>query len=394
MGHSARQLEPDLTGTDLLNDISYLLYWDDDAIPIEGNMTLGNHLENDLMIPGEDVSDYHARIDLSERGPVVIPLGDATVSVNGRESVTPVGLILGDVLGVGQVTLQVGIEAETGADAEGWALYPSDASGGYAVEGEMTIGRAEGTDICLNDEHVSRRHARLLEKDRVVWLQDLNSANGTTINGTPLRGGARLFHGDVVGFDRQEYQLIGRGGELTPVLQSDQPLMGTNIQMPSRAPEPTQFVPSQPAPSAIAGRSADMPQLTEAGAFLLGISAQVDGDVFRLGVGETLMGRAEHCQIVLDDATVSTEHARLKVRPEGVLITNLMSANGVTINGEVVSSAHLKDGDMVGLGNIALIFREVPPTAIDTGPNSRHLWSWTLAAMAAVVALLAGLLLF
>ena len=104
MGDSARQLEPNLTCADLVNDISYLLYWDDDAIPIDGNMTLGNHLENDLMIPGEDVSDYHARIDLSERGPVVIPLGDATISVNGRESITPIGLILVDVLGVGQVT--------------------------------------------------------------------------------------------------------------------------------------------------------------------------------------------------------------------------------------------------------------------------------------------------
>lgn len=133
MGDPARQLEPNLTCADLVNDISYLLYWDDDAIPIDGNMTLGNHLEKDLMIPGEDVSDYHARIDLSERGPVVIPLGDATISVKGRESITPIGLILVDVLGVGQVTLQVGIEAETAADAEGWAMYPSDATGVYAV---------------------------------------------------------------------------------------------------------------------------------------------------------------------------------------------------------------------------------------------------------------------
>lgn len=394
MGDSARQLEPNLTCADLVNDISYLLYWDDDAIPIDGNMTLGNHLEKDLMIPGEDVSDYHARIDLSERGPVVIPLGDATISVNGRESMAPIGLILGDVLGVGQVTLQVGIEAETAADAEGWAVYPSDAAGVYAVEGEVTIGRAEGSDICLNDEHVSRRHARLLEKDRVVWVQDLNSANGTTINGTPLRGGARLFHGDVVRFDRLEYQLIGRGSELTPVLRSDQPLTGTNIRVPSRAPEPTQFVSSQAALRAISGSSVDMPQLTETGAFLLGISEPVDGDVFRLGVGETLIGRAEHCQIVLDDSTVSTEHALLKVRPEGILITNLMSANGIIINGETASSKHLNDGDMVGLGNIGLIFRQVPPTAIDAEPNARYLWSWTVAAAAAVAALLVGLLLF
>ena len=378
----------------MVNDISYLLYWDDDAIPIAGNMTLGNHLENDLMVPGEDVSDYHARIDLSERGPVVIPLGNATVSVNGREGVTPVGRILGDVLGVGQVTLQVGIEAETAADAESWALYPSDASDGYAIEGEMTIGRAEGTDICLNDEHVSRHHARLLEKDRVVWLQDLNSANGTTINDTPLRGGARLFHGDVVRFDRLEYQLIGQGGELTPVLHSDQPLIGTNIQAPSQAPDPTQFAPAEPSWVDIESTAADVPELSETGAFLLGISETVDGEVFRVGVGETLIGRADHCQIVLDDPTVSTEHARLKVRPEGVAITDLMSANGIKINGDNVSSAHLNDGDVVRLGKVALVFKEVPPTSIDGYPHLRHLSSWTLAAAAALAVLLVALWLW
>jgi len=33
------------------SDITYLIYVDDDTIPLEPNMTLGNHLENDVVIP-------------------------------------------------------------------------------------------------------------------------------------------------------------------------------------------------------------------------------------------------------------------------------------------------------------------------------------------------------
>ena len=91
-------------------DLAYLLYWDDDAIPIDGSMTLGNHLDNDIIVPGEDVNDFHARLDISDRGPVVIPLGSSTISVNGQEYIKPVQIMLGDVLGSGQATMQIGIE--------------------------------------------------------------------------------------------------------------------------------------------------------------------------------------------------------------------------------------------------------------------------------------------
>ena len=133
------------------------------------------------------------------------------------------------------------------------------------------------------------------------------------------------------------------------MLQSDEPLIGTNIQVPSRAPELPRLVPAQPTTPPIAVKPAHKP-LTEAGVCLLGISEPADGDVFRLGFGETLIGRFEHCHIVSDDATFSTEHAGLKVRPEGLHITNLISVNGVKINGKTVRSTHLNDGDKVGFG--------------------------------------------
>jgi hypothetical protein len=84
------------------SDITYLIYVDDDTIPLEPNMTLGNHLENDVVIPGEDVSDFHVRIELSDRGPAFIPLGESTINVNGQEQARPIQVIIGDVVAIGR----------------------------------------------------------------------------------------------------------------------------------------------------------------------------------------------------------------------------------------------------------------------------------------------------
>lgn len=58
----------------------------------------------------------------------------------------------------------------------------------YRVEGaELVIGRAAGTTIRLNDDGISRRHARLTQVDGQVLIEDLNSSNGTLVNGEPIK---------------------------------------------------------------------------------------------------------------------------------------------------------------------------------------------------------------
>lgn len=344
-------------------DISYLLYWDDDTIPIEGNMTFGNHLENDIVVPGEDVADFHARIDLSDRGPVVIPLGPSTVSVNGRERAAPLQLIIGDVVGIGQATMQIGIEVEANSPTEvdQWFLHPDGdgepllISRATANESgrEITVGRSDAADLQIPKEHISRHHARIVERDNFIWLQDLNSANGTRINDTPLQGGARLFHGDYISFDKERYQLIGRGGDLTPVEHFVEPLRGTTSAPPQPQRDTTEFSPvspsSVPAP--------ELPSINEPGAFLIGMSGLIEGHLFKVALGETLIGRSDHCTIQIDDATISHEHAQIKVRPEGVVVTNLMSTNGTKINGTDITSAALNDGDVLTLGQVSLTYK-------------------------------------
>ncbi|MCA8995094.1 MAG: FHA domain-containing protein [Planctomycetaceae bacterium] len=51
----------------------------------------------------------------------------------------------------------------------------------------VTIGREEDNKIRLNDERISRFHAKIQETEGRVILTDLESTNGTRVNGHPVR---------------------------------------------------------------------------------------------------------------------------------------------------------------------------------------------------------------
>ncbi len=56
----------------------------------------------------------------------------------------------------------------------------------------VTIGREEG-DVVTRDPETSRRHAQLeIRADGTVWLTDLNSTNGTLVDGTRITGPVQL----------------------------------------------------------------------------------------------------------------------------------------------------------------------------------------------------------
>jgi len=65
----------------------------------------------------------------------------------------------------------------------------------------VTIGREEGNAVRLNDERVSRYHAKIQTEDGDVILTDLDSTNGTRVNGAAIQI-RRLRAGDQVSIGR------------------------------------------------------------------------------------------------------------------------------------------------------------------------------------------------
>jgi len=73
-------------------------------------------------------------------------------------------------------------------------LEPQTYAGTYfEVTGEMTIGRAAGCQITLDDTYISQLHAKVFPAEGGVVIEDLGSTNGTYLNRqrvtTPVLGG-------------------------------------------------------------------------------------------------------------------------------------------------------------------------------------------------------------
>ncbi|MBO9317626.1 MAG: FHA domain-containing protein [Chloroflexus sp.] len=69
------------------------------------------------------------------------------------------------------------------------------------------IGRNPNCDIVLNDSFLSSEHARLERRNGVWWLEDLNSTNGTFLNGFEVRGPTEVHPGDAIQVGRVELRL-------------------------------------------------------------------------------------------------------------------------------------------------------------------------------------------
>jgi hypothetical protein len=63
----------------------------------------------------------------------------------------------------------------------------------------VTVGRGGQNDLVLTgDEFASARHARIEARPDGVWVQDLDSTNGTYVNGSRVIGAKLLVAGDIL----------------------------------------------------------------------------------------------------------------------------------------------------------------------------------------------------
>jgi uncharacterized RDD family membrane protein YckC len=84
------------------------------------------------------------------------------------------------------------------------------------------------------------------------------------------------------------------------------------------------------------------------------------------------IGRDPSNDLVLPDAMVSRRHAVVEQRGEQFFLRDCSSANGSVVNGDRVSERGLRDGDLVAIGSMRLLFREEPREAVAEGKVVPH----------------------
>jgi predicted component of type VI protein secretion system len=92
------------------------------------------------------------------------------------------------------------------------------------------------------------------------------------------------------------------------------------------------------------------------------------GTTYDLTKEVSLLGRDVSNEIILGDAEISRQHARLTRTPGGYVLEDLGSTNGTFVNGErLMAPRVLNPGDLVALGeNVSLTFDAATPEAAAT----------------------------
>jgi pSer/pThr/pTyr-binding forkhead associated (FHA) protein len=199
----------------------------------------------------------------------------------------------------------------------------------------VTLGRSQENDLVVEDPAISRRHLIFRQEPDGVSVEDCGSRNGTLYNGAPLTR-AVLSHGSEL---QTGECLIRFFGAVTPAESmaaadhGEETICRPAVEVPASPSEPPE------APSS--------PRRT----WVLDI-VRNDGARDRLPMtGKiTTVGRAK-ADLVLTDSRVSRRHGEFEVGPDGVTYRDTGSTNGSLLNGRAVTSAVLKPGDVLKLGD-------------------------------------------
>jgi pSer/pThr/pTyr-binding forkhead associated (FHA) protein len=351
-------------------------------VPV-GETIIGSAPGCAVMLEGEGILPRHAVVQGSPQGAAALRAASpgAEIIVNGvRLGADPTPVLHGDKIQIGSHEIlavdsrRVGNTQlfDSGAFADLTpprplsAATPAGATGGrivcltdgreYTMTGEtLVFGRDAGSDVVVTGNEVSRRHAEIQSSPEGYVLNDL-SVNGTYVNGERVGRQHLLARADVIRIGHDEFRFYAdvpppaaRGRRSVPPVTAPQPPTGAGSRLSD-----TLLGMPQPVPSATV--TPTTPQVAPL-ASLLVRSGAMKGRRLPVKVPVVNVGRADFNDIVINDPSVSTSHAKLQRREEIWVVSDLGSTNGTFVEGERVSGeVPLMPGSTVKFGEVAALF--------------------------------------
>jgi len=192
----------------------------------------------------------------------------------------------------------------------------------------ISIGRSRDNDIVIENLAVSRNHARIRRENNSFILRDLNSANGTFVNGVRVTK-TELFNDDVITIGK--HKLIFKNEAL-----SDEALISDAFGA-----ERTMLLETPPVARLVVTRG------------------KQKGLEFRLDKAEVTIGRSPDCEVCIHDWFVSKKHAVIHRQGSTFLLRDAGSWRGTKVNDLQVTETVLREGDVIQIGGTKIEFHLV-----------------------------------
>lgn len=257
----------------------------------------------------------------------------------------------------------------------------------FDIENETLIGREVECTITLPSPHVSRYHAKINVSDSGLTIEDLNSANGTFVNGKRISEKTAISLGDELRFDSLAYRITGvdSGQSDATVLVSQKAILdkveAANTANKAQNDRPAAVSPSIPANTPAEDeddgtRILSQDQLSNAaninqqaqsfkdsgsGPRLVATTAPIRGQVFPILTTDSQhtwrLGRSKENEICVSAPSVSRLHSIISKRDGRFHIEANDAAKPFMLNKMPQTTAMLKHNDHLQIGSTELIFR-------------------------------------
>lgn len=208
----------------------------------------------------------------------------------------------------------------------------------------VTIGRKPANDVQIENLAVSGEHARVVTILNDSFLEDMDSTNGTLVNGTPIKKHI-LQNNDVIEIGKYKLKFMAEGPAPHAAAVPAEDMERTMLLRRPSAGQPATSVPPSVAPAAMAAAPAVPAEATKVAAIQI-VSGPGTGKELELTKNLTTLGKQ------------GVQVAVISKRPQGYYIAHVEGARFPVVNGRTLDAqaCQLNDHDIIELAGVKMEF--------------------------------------
>jgi pSer/pThr/pTyr-binding forkhead associated (FHA) protein len=208
----------------------------------------------------------------------------------------------------------------------------------------VTIGRRPTNDIQIDNLAVSGEHARVISVEGSIMLEDLESTNGSTLNGRPAKKHL-LQHGDVIGIGRYQLTFVDERSVGVPNRHPQADFEHTILVQPQFMSQVLSAQSGTNSESALTSQFSQTDELPPAACVQV-LNGPAKGKELHLSKTLTTLGKP------------GEQVAVISRRPHGYYITHVEGQEQPLVNGGAIGvQAHqLQDHDVIELAGVKMEF--------------------------------------